>query len=51
MIPLFFTLLGLTIIVLALYVLKKTGGMWYRRKVREAISEDEKRFSSKDKVG
>jgi hypothetical protein len=52
--PIIWTLVGLSVIVLCLYVIKTIGGMWYKRKVREAISadiDDQKSHDSQSKVG
>ncbi len=51
MIPLLVTLGGLTVIVICLLVLKKTGGALFMRRLREAVAKDKKRFGSDDKVG
>ena len=51
MIPFFVFLFGLTVIVICLLVLKKTGGAAWKRKMSEAIEEDKETFKSDDKIG
>ena len=48
--PIVFTLLGLCVIILCLWVLKKTGFAALRKKFREALSDDAKTFDSSDKI-
>ncbi len=51
MIPFWVTVAGITVIILSVIVLKKTGGALLRRRLREAAEADRKRFESDDTVG
>ncbi len=51
MIPTIIAIVGFTVIGICLYVLKRTGGAAWRRKMRDVIVKDTKRFGSDETIG
>lgn len=51
MIPVLVFLAGLCAIVLCVWLLTKTGGALWKRKLGEALEEDRRNLSNEDKVG
>ena len=51
MIPVIVAIFGFSVIGICLYVLKKTGFAAWRRKMRDAIAKDAKRFGSDETIG
>lgn len=51
MTPFIVLIAGLVVIAACVLVLKKTGGALFRRRLREAVEADKKRFDPDDTVG
>lgn len=51
MIPYIVAIFGFSAIGICLYVLKKTGGAAWKRKMRDTLAKDAKRFNTDDTIG
>jgi hypothetical protein len=51
MIPIVVLIVALPVIGLCLYVLKRTGFAAWRRKMKDEVAKDTKRFSSDETIG